>query len=293
MMIGRAGSEPTLSSELLARIVLKLGLTARPTLDLAGLNRLYGAYSGNIAMDNLLKRIWLVGDQAKPLTGGDPSQFFENWLAHGTGGTCFPASGALCVLLRALGFDARRISGSIVREGLEPMGNHGSVLVTLEGIDYLTDAQFASFKVLPLVPGQPSSTGGGIHDLRARPTSDGFDVLRYPGSNRLEPLIMRPNLKLGPVDHDFFLHHYDLSALRDRNRSPFNDALFISRNFPGSILIIGRYKRIDVFADNSVTTTEITHDQRNRILFDALGISEAVINAMPPDDEDDGVSIGR
>ncbi len=262
------GPEPELPPGLVERILSKLGLSDRPSLDFAGLNRLYGAYSGNVAMDNLLKRIWLTGDQTTPLTGGDPVEFFENWLAHGTGGTCFPAAGGLCVLLQALGFEANRISGSIIREGLEPGGNHGTALVTLEDVDYLTDAQFASFRVLSLVPGEAASTGDGIQDLQARPHGDGFEVMRFPGSNRDVPLIMRPNLELGHVDHNFFLEHYNLSALRDRNRSPFNDAVFITRHFPGLILIVGRYNRIDVSADNSVTTVEITHEERDRILIE-------------------------
>ena len=131
-MTERANSEPGLTPDLLAPILLKLGMTGKRS-DLAGLNRLYGAYYSHIPNDNLKKRIWLAGDRTKPVTGGDPSEYFENWLIHGTGGTCFPASGGLCTPLRVIGFDAIRISGTNVLERIEQRGNHGSVLVTLDG----------------------------------------------------------------------------------------------------------------------------------------------------------------
>ena len=187
-------------------------------------------------------------------------------------------------MLCAAGFDANRISGSIVMEGIEQDGNHGSVLVRLDGVDYLADAQLASFRVLALVPGEPASTGDGLHDIRAVPVADGFDVQWYPGSNRQTPLIMRPNFKLGAVDHDFFVAHYALSTLRQRNRSPFNDALFIARRFPDSIVVIGRGNRIDVCGDNTAVKTEISREERDRMLIEELGISEEAVNAIPPDE---------
>jgi arylamine N-acetyltransferase len=274
---------PTLAPDLVERILMRLGFSTRPSADLGGLNSLYAAFSGNVPNDNIQKRIWFAGDQATPVTGGDPIEFFENWLVHGTGGTCFPANGGLCALLRAIGFNANRIAGSVIMEGIEQDANHGSVLVTLEGDDYLADAQFAAFTVLRLAPGQASSTGNGIHDIRAAPVAGGFDVHWFPGPNRQDPLTMRPDLENGPVDHHFFLTHYDLSASRERQRSPFNDVLFISRHFPDSILIIGRNNKIKILADNTVTMTEITDAERTRVLIEELGISEEAAHAIPPD----------
>ena len=41
--------------------------------------------------------------------------------------------------------------------------------MSVDGVEYLTDAWMSSFKVLPLKPGAPASTGDGIHDIRAVP----------------------------------------------------------------------------------------------------------------------------
>lgn len=283
-MLKNAGAEPVIAADMLERVLTKLNIHCKPSLDLTGLNRLYAAYSSHVPNDNIQKRIWLAGDKLRPVTGGDPGEFFTNWLDHGTGGTCFPANGALCTLLRATGFDAWRISGSVLMEGIEPEGNHGSVVARLDGIKYLVDAQLASFKALPLLPGQSSSTGDGIHDIRAVPVPEGLDVEWFPGSNRQKPLVMRPDLETGAVTHEYFLAQYALSASRDRRRSPFNEALFIARHFPESILIVGRNKRIEVLAGNVVCTREITLAGRDRILVEEFGISESAVRFIPPDE---------
>ncbi|MEZ0081489.1 arylamine N-acetyltransferase [Bradyrhizobium japonicum] len=270
---------------LVERVLLKLGFHSRPDADLSGLNKIYAAYSHRVPNDNVQKRLWLVGEKSKQVTGGDPIEFFENWLKHGTGGTCFPSNGALCELLNSLGFNARRILGAVLMEGIEHDGNHGTVLVRIGDTDYLADAQLASFSVLPLVAGQPASTGDGIHDLRAVPFERGFEVQWYPGSNRQTPMVTRLDLQRGAVDHGTFLAQYALSALRDRKRSPFNEALFVGRHFPDRILNIGRNTLTIISRDNEVAKREITAAERAQILIEECGLSPEIVGAIPPDEE--------
>jgi len=274
-----ASPEPTLVPALVERVLAKLGLRQRPTLDLIGLNLVYEAFSGNVPFDNVQKRIWFAGPQTTPLPGGDPNEFFNNWLQHGTGGTCWPLNGAMYTLMHALGFHARRIVGSVIVEGYPQGANHGSVLVTLDGISYLVDAWMASFKVLPLVPGRPASTGGGIHDIRAVPTENGFEIISYVGFNRALPLPFRPEPEHDPVDHSFFL------ARADRTRAVgfFNDALFITRHFRDSILTIGRKSKFRVAADGTLTKTEVGEVERRTTLIEEFGLSEEIVQALPHD----------
>jgi len=280
-MIARAVSDPVLSPKLLERVLAKLGLDERPSLDLAGLNTLYAAYCGSVPADNIQKRIWFAGDQTTPLPGGEPTEFFENWLAHGTGGTCCPINGGMCALVQSLDFDARRIAGSMINEGFTHSDNHGSVLVTLDGVDYLVDAQIAAFKVLPLVPGTPASTGEGIHDINAMPSEDGFDVLWYTGANREESMPFRTRPEYDPVDHAFFLVTYDRTKLKGHDI--FNHTLYICYRFPDSIVTIGRSNKMTVAADGSITKIEITDAERRRVLVEEFGISEEITEALPPD----------
>jgi arylamine N-acetyltransferase len=281
-MTARAVSDPVLSPELLERVLAKLGLTERPSLDLAGLNTLYAAYCGSVpAIDNIRKRIWFAGERRGPLPSGVPADYFENWLDHGTGGTCWPTNGAVYALVHSLGFDARRIAGSIIIEGYLQGANHGSVLVTLEGVDYLVDGNLGAFKVLPLVPRRTTSSGDGLHAISAVPLEVGFDVIWYQGHDRQEPLTFRTEPEHDPVDHAFFLKRYDLT--KSKSRGLFNYALFICRRFPDFVVTIGRKNKITVAADGTMTKTEINDAERRRVLVEEFGISEEIVEALPAD----------
>lgn len=270
-----------LPDELVERILSRLSLTHRPTLDLVGLNALYAAWCGNVPFDNVRKRIWFASDQTTPLPGQDPTEFFENWLTHGTSGTCWPTSGAMYALLNSLGFDARRIAGSMIDPGeTDSMADgHGSVLATVDGVDYLVDASILAFEALPLVPGVRSSAGQGIHQIQAVPIADRFDVLWRSGLLRDAPVRFRTDPGYDPVDQAFFLEGYE----RSKRSGPFNDALYICRRFPDSILTVGRRNRIAVAADGTVTVNKLDDAQRRMVLIDEFGLSEEITRQLPAD----------
>ena len=273
-----ASPEPVLAPQLVERVLDKLGLRQRPTLDVTGLNTLYAALCTSVPFDNIQKRIWFEGPQTTPLPGGDPAEFYNNWLRHGTGGTCWPINGAVYALVRACGFEARRIAGSVIVEGYPRGANHGSVVVTLEGINYLVDAWIASFNVLPLIPGRPASTGTGIHDARAVPIENGFEILSYAGWMREQPLPFRTEPEHDPVDHNFFLARYDLT----KKVGFFNDAYFICRHFPKSIVTLGRSSTFRVAADGTFTRNQPTEADRRATLIEEFGLSEEIVEAIPP-----------
>jgi len=285
LQTGRDDDAPVLAPELLERTLEKLGFSERPTLDPAGLNELFAAYCGAVPFDNIRKRIWFAGNQTSALPGGDPTDFFESWLAYGTGGTCWPLNGGFFALVVSLGYDARGIAGAIVTEELERQGvdvlNHGSLIVTFDGIDHLADANIGSFKPLTLVRGVPASTGDGIHDIEAIPRAETFSVMFLAGTNREELLAFRMRPDYDPVEHAFFLKCYDAS--RSNEISPFNAALYITRRFPDSIFTIGRMNKLVVDADGVLSKTELTGDERKQALIENLGIHEQIVDALPPD----------
>jgi arylamine N-acetyltransferase len=258
-------------------VLERIALRQKPALDLTGLNQLYAAFCGNISFDNVQKRIWFAGPQTSPLPGSDPNEFFNNFLRHGTGGTCWPINGALYGLVHALGFQARRIVGSVIVEGYPRGANHGSVLVDLDGISYLVDAWMASFKALPLIPGSATSTGEGIHDVRAVAIETGFEIICFPGFDRVHPLSFRPEHEYDPVDHAFFLAR----AERTKTVGFFNEVVFITRHFLDSILTIGRKSKFHVAADGTLTRTEPTEAERKKSFIEEFGLSEEIVDAIP------------
>jgi N-hydroxyarylamine O-acetyltransferase len=96
---------PQIGGALLERVLERLGFCAAPSADLAGLRAVYSAWCGKVPFDNGRKMIALRAQHDLPLPGGDAEQFFETWLAHGTGGTCWPSSSAVYELVQSLGFE--------------------------------------------------------------------------------------------------------------------------------------------------------------------------------------------
>ena len=279
--------EATLPEQLVERVLSRLGLTDAPARDLAGLNQLFAAVSGSVPNDNIQKRIWLTGDRTTPVTGGDPNQFFHNWLDHGTGGTCWAINGAMATLAASVGFIATRIAGSMLVESSAMGANHGSVIVTVDGIDYLIDAQIAAFEALPLIVGTQSEVGMPFHTISATPRGNEFDIRFWAGHRRNVAITFRREAEHDPVDHAFFVRHYARSAASDEY-SPFNRHLYICRHFADRILSIRRGRRVAVDADGRLTSTAVTDEERCRVLVEELGISEEAAQAAPPDDVGNG-----
>jgi N-hydroxyarylamine O-acetyltransferase len=275
---GASVAEPSLAPSLVERVLAKLGLKNKPTLDLAGLNQLYAAISGSIPFDNIQKRIWFAGDRKQPVTGGDPREFFENWVRHGTGGTCWPGNGGMFALAHALGFQARRMAGSVIVANYPAGANHGSVLVTLDGIDYVFDHTFGAFKVVPVILGNRASAGTGIHNIEVIPVDGGFEIFFHLGWTG-DALAFRTEPEHDPVDHSFFLARYDNAS----RVGFFNDTLLITRRFANSIVTIGRMNKIVISADGVLTKTELTTAQRDEALVQELGLSPEVVSMIPPD----------
>jgi hypothetical protein len=82
-----------------------------------------------------------------------------------------------------------------------------------------------------------------------------------------------------PVDDAFFL------ARTDRTRAVgfFNDALFITRHFPESILTIGRKSKFRVAAGGTLTKTQVSEAERRTALIEKFDLSEEIVQALPHD----------
>src|SRR4051794_26905177 len=117
-----------LSLQLRDRVLTRLDLRETPHANLAGLRLIYAAWCQSIPFDNIAKLIALRTAAEKPLPGMSASEFFERWLKHGVGGTCWSTANALHQLLSSLGFNARTVAGSMGDTGYI---GHGSVKVVV------------------------------------------------------------------------------------------------------------------------------------------------------------------
>lgn len=248
------------------RVLARLGCSAPPPVTLEGLRSVYGAWSATVPFDNVRKMIALRTDGAA-LPGGGAEEFFEQWLAHGCGGTCWPSSNALHALLRAIGFEARRVAGSMRDLGLV---NHASVKVRLDGRDWLVDSSLLHHVPLPL------DNGGFVGSdpvvaVEVEPV-DGTHVVwsHTPPNSEYIPC----RLLVDPADPQVYETGYEAS----RARSPFNQRLYARRNRPGELLVLVGRTRFSKTV-HGMTSDELSPEGVCGALREEIGVSAALVEA--------------
>ena len=255
-----------LPADLAWRVLEHLGFQDPPPLDLVGLSALYRAWCMRVPFDNTRKMIALRTKADGPLPGAYEADFLEHWLAHGTGGTCWPSSNALHAVLRTAGFDARRVIASMRDVGVL---NHASVKVSIEGRDWLVDASMLLNAPLPLGPGV------FVGDDPVWPAeveaSNGSHVVWWhapPGAGYLPCRLL-----MDPAPFQEYLDGYE----RSRERSPFNQRLYARRNRPDELLILvghTRYRR----SCGGVMPRDLDARQLKQSLREEIGLSAEMID---------------
>jgi N-hydroxyarylamine O-acetyltransferase len=262
---------------LVERVLENLGLERTPDLDLVGLSSVYHRWCRAVPFDNVRKRIALVESQPGPLPGDDPTDFFEGWLAHGTGGTCWAGNGALHALLRAVGFDARRGVGTMLHTSdadLPP--NHGTVTVEFDGRRYLVDASLLHDRPLELIPGTDTRIEHGAWGVRVRWMGQRLVLRWHP--LRVETLDCRvETLDSAPGE---FERRHEMA----RTRSGFNFQL-TARTLRGDdvqAVVMGDWMIRTSSGDQR--RAPLQGQDRMEFLTGVLGLSEEISQRMPPDD---------
>ncbi len=262
-----------LPGSLVARVLEKLGIP-RPANDLAGLAALYAAWCGAVPFDNVRKMIHVRAASPDPLPGDDPRDFFEHWLRHGAGGTCWAGNGALCALLEALGFEASRAIGTmLVVPDVPP--NHGSVSVRIAGRRYLTDASILHGEPLLLDETRETAVAHPAWGVRASFRDDRFHVhwrpLHLPGGFpcRIERLSASAD---------------EFRALHEETRvwSPFNFQLSVRTNRGDRVVGVGFGRRGEILPDGEMVSDELAGAERTRWLA-RLGFSPELASRLPDD----------
>ncbi|MBW2414277.1 MAG: arylamine N-acetyltransferase [Deltaproteobacteria bacterium] len=253
------------------RVLERLGFGAPPLRTRAGLDAVYRAWCRSVPFDNVRKRIALLEEDPAPMPGGHAADFHAHWLAHGTGGTCWPSSNGLFTLLDFCGFDARRISASMQDMG-EP--NHGSVAVHLDGQDWMADTSMQTDAIFPIRRGEAAAVEHALHPVSLEPV-DG--TLRIHWAVPMGDSTIPCRLLEDPVGHSFYLERYEITRAPDK--SPFNQALYARKNFDGAVLAyLGRtrfWKR-----PGGVESAELEPDALARSLCDDLGLSEEIVDRL-------------
>jgi N-hydroxyarylamine O-acetyltransferase len=257
-------------------VLVRLGFSAPPDADRAGLDALYLAWGRTVPFDNLVKRIDLHAGTA-PFRNDAPEPFFALFLAHGVGGTCWPSSRALGVLLHSLGFDVRLGSASMADDIVGLVHSHGTVIATVEDEQLWVDSSMLTDAPVPLVPRAPSALDHPLRPVRVEPVDDLWRVRWRTGTRAGE---MGCLLLADDVDAAHYSARYEWS----RGMSPFNTSLYATVNRPDHVLSIGLGRRIVLDADGLHASEPLDDAARRRMLIEEFGYSAEIVGALPPDD---------
>jgi N-hydroxyarylamine O-acetyltransferase len=262
-----------LARGLTERILTRLGLSQPPECDIAGLRAVYDAWCRRVPFDNVRKRIHIASGLATPLPGDDPTGFFEDWLADGTGGTCWAGNGALAALLVALGFDTRRGVATML-VGPDPTPNHGTVVVRIEGASFVVDASILHVEPLAIGP-QPTTIDHPAYGVR---------MAIEDGERRIHwiPFHMSMVCRLdsvGASEAEFSERHE-----KSRGWSPFNHSLSARLIRDDTVIGAAGGQLGHIAADGARSLRAFDGDERTRLLIDDLGLSERIVAALPADE---------
>tara|TARA_Y100001951_G_scaffold46875_1_gene37030 strand:- start:5783 stop:6610 length:828 start_codon:yes stop_codon:yes gene_type:complete len=122
----------------LQRYLERLGYASAPAATLDNLRELQRRHTAEFAFETLSTMLRVPVEV-------EPAAIQDKLLHQDRGGYCFELNRLFLLLLQALGFDARGLTGRVVMGGPEdalPARTHMLVLVTLEGVRYITDVGF-------------------------------------------------------------------------------------------------------------------------------------------------------
>lgn len=265
------------SSSVVERAVGALGVSA-VSIDVAGLSEVYRQWCHRVPFDSLRKRVFQAGGAIGTVPGWTAEEFLADWLADGTGGSCWSTSLGLHAVLRELGFDARLVEATMLTDP-DTRPNHGSVVVTADGEEWLVDSSMLVEHPVRLPPdGVVERRTDPLHPTVARGSHDHWTVTWRPAHADVH---VDCEINRRPAERD----RWDEAHERTRSHSLFNQALYARRNEDDGIVAIGRGKLVERVASGELVRRSLATDEIRSILVGRFGFSERIVDALPPDDD--------
>ena len=261
-----------ISTDLLERVLGRFGFSGPPTIDRQGLDRLYAAWCLNVPFDNTRKLIALRTDTAGPLPGIDPVDFLETWLEHGPGGTCWPSCNALFAVVAACGFDAQRTTASMMDVGTP---NHGTIIVRLDGDNYLVDSSMLLNRVIRLETDRIVVDDDPLRPVEYE-TVDGAFRLWFTSPIHREGSFFPCRLLTRGVAEPVFQEAYEAS----RHGGPLNHHLVFTRNFTNRVEAFQGSKQVTRRPDGVRETNEHGASSLREALLVTLGLSPEFVHSL-------------
>ena len=251
---------PEVAEKVLKRFAINLPLIPNEE----GLTKLYRGWCRNIPFDNFWKRLKLNKQEFSDQDQINANQFFEIWLQHGLGGTCWTTANAMCELLKHLKFDVRVITGSMGDMGAV---NHGSLLVSFnDGKEYIVDTS--------ILNEQPIKIDGvhienPVHPIQLYNESEAIKII-FEHCTKREPMPCAINKDI--ISREQIAEFYETSL----ENSLFNDCVYIRKNEEGIIhSIVGTtyYTK----SGNTLGKKKLNEEERKEVLVNIMGLSKEIV----------------
>lgn len=273
-MVEEPSSE--LPEALVESVLDRLAMARAPSPDLPGLALVYDAWCRRVPFDNVQKRIHIDSGSAERLPGDSPTVFFDDWLRHGTGGTCWAGNGALAALLGSIGFAAQRGIGTMMA-GPDPTPNHGTVVVSFDDERYLVDASMLHGEPLLLstTPTTIEHPSWGVSTL----VDEGVCTVRWTPFHAASRAGMSCRIDAVQASADEFRRRHE----NTRSWSPFNFGLSARLNRSDEVIGAAFGQQGHIAANGSCSLRPFSDDERTHLLVDEIGMSEEIVAALPDD----------
>jgi arylamine N-acetyltransferase len=258
------------------QVLEKMGFSTGPKNDLAGLSAVYARWCRRVPFDNIQKRLFYSGPAQGPVPGHTSEDFFQKWLAHGTGGTCWANSHAMHDLLESLGFDVVRVAATMLATPDVVGPTHGTVFAMVDGRQYLVDGSMQTESPVPVREGGPETLRHPAQRVHLE-HRDGQWQVRWHPAHRPEGLWCRIETVDVPVAR--FNEYHE----RTRTRSPFNSSLYVRLNYPDRTVTISAGEKLVLKLDGNPLSITLTDNQRTQVLVEEFGISEELAASLPAD----------
>ncbi|MEQ4530593.1 MAG: arylamine N-acetyltransferase [Mixta sp.] len=270
-----SGYRAAISVSLREQVLAKLGFSAPPEVSDQGLAQVYRAWCQRVPFDNVLKRIQSQHDRQTPLPGFTPTDFFNQWLRFGVGGTCWASQGAICALLASLGFNVKYGLSTMLspRPQPGPSPGHGTLVVDTGDGPLIVDATMLHGSPLSLRAGQAAHPVWGTRTH----FSDGYWCINWKPLGR--PWVDCRLLDLDAPAAEFPRRH-ELS----RDNSRFNSATLIRRAGEETIIGMVKGEKIVRQADGQEIRQALSWQQQQQLLIEEFFIAEEIALKMPRDD---------
>jgi N-hydroxyarylamine O-acetyltransferase len=265
--------DPPMRDDLVDAVLARLAV-ARPSSDLPGLRSVYAGWCSSVPFDNTLKLIHTAEELLGPLPGSTADSFFDSWLKHGTGGTCWAGNGALHDFLAALGFGVERALATMLPRPDMEGPNHGSVVVTIEDGRWIADASILS--------GDPIRIPEAGRDAASGPLPRFVWLEGKPAV--MWRMLSAPDGFPCRIDRiGVGWEEWDALHQRTSEWSPFNYELNTRLQRGSESLGAAGGQRFVFHTDGTLDASPLEGEERTRFLVEDIGISEGIARRVPPD----------